>query len=278
MKNNHIPIPDTKAFDATVTKLREFFHSKGYVECSVQDRRSILAACEDPDTVATFNYQGTTWPLPQTGQMWLEYELLSQPDVKGVFCLSTSYRAEPNPVPGRHEVIFPMFEFEGRGGMDELRQVEKELVEFLGFESPVILSYADAQEKYGVEELEHIHENQMYDDFDGKPVSLEFFPEFTAPFWNMKRAEDGTANKIDLILGGQETIGSAERSCDKQIMRDSFYTINGGGYSKKLFDLFGTERVEKELEEFLEMDFFERFGGGIGVTRMMQAMKKENLL
>jgi aspartyl/asparaginyl-tRNA synthetase len=87
-------------------------------------------------------------------------------------------------------------------------------------------------------------------------------------------------NKVDVILYGQETIGSAERSCDVEEMRQMFYTIEDGGYSAKLFELFGKERVEKELEEFLSFRFFPRFGGGIGMTRLARAyelMKEEQL-
>ena len=39
-----------------------------------------------------------------------------------------------------------------------------------------------------------------------------------------------------------------------------------------LFDLFGQKRVERELEEFLQFDFFPRVGGGIGMTRMISAL------
>jgi len=69
----------------------------------------------------------------------------------------------------------------------------------------------------------------------------------------MYRNENGTFNKIDVILYGQETIGSAERSSDVKIMRELFYSISDGGYAGKLFELFGKERVEKELEEFLSL-------------------------
>ena len=55
-------------------------------------------------------------------------------------------------------------------------------------------------------------------------------------------------------------------------MRETFHTISDGKYSELLFKLFGKERVEKELEEFLEFDFFPRSGGGIGVTRLMDAI------
>jgi hypothetical protein len=50
-----------------------------------------------------------------------------------------------------------------------------------------------------------------------------------------------------------------------------FYSIENGGYSNKLFELFGKDRVEKELDEFLSLEFFERFGGGIGLTRLARA-------
>ena len=99
------------------------------------------------------------------------------------------------------------------------------------------------------------------------------FPEFTSPFWNMSRYEGGaTSKKIDVILGGMETIGSAERSCDVDMMRDTFHTITNGEYSELLYKLFGKERVEAELEKFLEFDFFPRVGGGIGMTRMIAAI------
>jgi len=69
-----------------------------------------------------------------------------------------------------------------------------------------------------------------------------------------------------------ETIGSAERSTDKEQMRDTFHTISDGQYADLLYNLFGKERVEKELEEFLSFDFFPRSGGGIGITRIMSAL------
>ena len=55
-----------------------------------------------------------------------------------------------------------------------------------------------------------------------------------------------------------------------------FHTISDGMYANLLFKLFGKKRVEKELDEFLSFDFFPRFGGGIGVTRMISALDKLN--
>ena len=259
---------DPKKYSETVDLLRSFFLSKNFLEVHTQNRLSILAACEDPETVATYNYNGQIWPLPQTGQMWLEYELLSNPSVEGFFCVSTSYRAEPNPVEGRHETIFPMFEFEMKGGVKELEKMEIDLCEHLGIplEEENIRKYDDWAFNYAVRELDHGHEAAI-----GRGMITEF-PEWTSPFWNMARNGDGTIKKIDVILGGMETIGSAERSTDKDQMRDTFHTISDGGYASLLYEKFGKERVEKELDEFLEFDFFPRSGGGIGMQRLMTAL------
>ena len=259
---------EPKKYTKTLDLLRSFFLSRGFLEVHTQNRLSILAACEDPETVATYEYNGEVWPLPQTGQMWLEYELLKNPDVPGFFCLSTSYRQEPNPVAGRHEVIFPMFEFEMHGGVDALEEMEKDLVAHLGIDlnHSQIKSYKLWQKIFGHEELDHADESLI------QTGMITDFPEWTSPFWNMARNEDDTSRKIDVILNGMETIGSAERSTDKKQMRDTFHTISDGQYADLLFKLFGKERVEKELDEFLEFDFFPRSGGGIGVTRIMDAI------
>jgi len=260
----------TVTYHEITQKLRDFFLSKGYVEVPSQSRKSILAACENPHSVATFEYDGLVWPLPQTGQMWLEYELLKNPDWKGCFCVSTSYRNEKDPIPGRHEKIFPMFEFESKGDFNDLRKLNVELVEYLGFDTPKQLDYDTTSERYAAPILEDEHEARMWDEV-GNSISLETFPIRTSPFWNMKYIGDGKFNKCDIILYGQETFGTAERSCDPEEMKHFFYTIMDGTYADKLFELFGKDRVEAELEEFLSYDFFPRFGGGIGLTRLGRA-------
>ncbi len=269
---------DIQAYSNTVNKLRSFFLGRGFVEVHTQDRLSILAACEDPSTVATYQYSGQTWPLPQTGQMWLEYELLTRPEVPGVFCVSTSYRQEPNPVPGRHQLIFPMFEFESRGTLDDLDKLESELLESLGYGNAnkfPRVDYLTAAKAYGVDEITGQVELKLADDY-GRALLLKHFPEHTSPFWNMKRDGQDRACKIDVIMDGMETIGSAERSCNVEEMRKTFYSISDGGYAKKLFDLFGKDRVEAELNDFLSLNFVPRYGGGIGIGRLLRSLSLAN--
>jgi len=268
---------DIRAYDKIITRLRSFFKAKGFVEVPAQARLSILAACEDPKTITEFEFDGLNYPLPQTGQMWLEAELLKNPLQKGVFCITTSYRNEPNPIKGRHDKIFPMFEFESNGNIEDLKKMEAELLEFLGFEIPIMVDYEEACKEYGVNTLEAEHEGRMLEKY-GNSISLERFPLRTHPFWNMKHLNNNVFNKVDVILFGMETIGSAERSCNVEEMRENFMHISNGEYSRLLFNRFGKERVMKELNNYLGFDMFERFGGGIGITRLARAMKLAGLL
>ena len=273
-------IIESEKFNKVVKKLREFFWSKNFIEVHAQNRLSILAACEDPFNVQTFNYTGKVWPLVQTGQMWLEYEILTKPDVAGYFCLTTSYRMEPNPVPGRHDVIFPMFEFEFKGDINELMELQKELLEYLGYNKNnfYVNNYKAIAEEFATTELDHSDEERLYK--EKSPVSfITDFPEFTSPFWNMKRnPNDDTAYKVDVILSGMETFGSAERELDKDVMRAKFESIMEGTYKNKLFELFGEERTRAELDEYLELNFIKRSGCGIGLTRLIKSLEKEGLL
>ena len=101
--------------------------------------------------------------------------------------------------------------------------------------------YLALREKYEVRELEHKHEEQMCEEY-GPIVFLEEFPNYTSPFWNMKQSEDKlTAKKVDVIMHGIETIGSAERSTDTEEMRKQFYTISEGNYANILFSNFTKE-------------------------------------
>jgi aspartyl/asparaginyl-tRNA synthetase len=173
-----------------------------------------------------------------------------------------------------------MFEFEMPGNLDDLETMEKELMEYLGWCSKggvVVKDYMQWCEDYGVEELEHEHEERMCKEWQGRVCMIKNFPNYTSPFWNMKQNGDGTAAKIDVIIAGQETIGSAERSSDPVEMREMFHTISEGMYADLLHGTFGKDRVEEELNNFLALDFFPRVGGGIGMTRFIRAMEQYKL-
>lgn len=267
-----------------INKMREFFLSREFLEVYPQGNLSILAACEDPETIAEFTFQDNKWPLPQTNQMNLEYILLKNPKLKGVFCTTTSYRNEMFPIEGRHDLIFPMFEFESFGNVLDLIALEIELLKHLGF------NYISIQGTYGYfcgfYSGMHIKEDNIITPEIEDEISIDFgnivfirnFPQHSHPFWNMKKNDDGTYAKIDFILYGMETIGSAERSCYPYEMWENFHSVSDGKYARLLFDLFGKDNVLHELDNYLALPMLPRFGAGIGITRMVRAMKLAGLL
>jgi len=273
-------------FDKMTQKLRGFFMPLGFKETFPQPRVSILAACEDPKTIRKYTFSGTEWPLIQTNQMWLEHDILKEPELEGVFCLSTSYRDEPNPIEGRHNKIFPMFEAEHLGDYEHLLKTLSDLCVHLGFVKSTkdipFFTYDELCEKYGTLILESEHETKMWEEY-GDVVAITHFPQRTSPFWNMKsigknKHGEKIYAKCDFIICGQETIGSAERDTDIETMRKNFHTISGGEYAKILFDQFSEERVESELEDFFSLPMVERWGFGMGLTRLHRALKIKNLI
>ena len=86
------------------------------------------------------------------------------------------------------------------------------------------------------------------------------------------------AKKIDVILCGYETIGSAERATDVGEMYEMFQSISDGEYADLLYRKFGKDRVNRELDDYFNLKFFERSGAGIGVTRMMRALDLCNII
>jgi len=269
---------DINTNDFISDKLTNFCRKDGFIKAIVQPDLDILAACEDPDTIAQFIFSGVNYPLPQTGQMRLEEILLSNPVLESVFCETASYRNELFPIEGRHDKTFMMFEFEKCGNFFDLRTFNFELLKSLGFDDePVVLEYDDACEELNVSIIGDGEEMELQERY-GNIISLERFPQRSHPFWNMKQKGHNSKcerlfNKIDVILYGMETIGSAERSCSPGEMLEGFNSVSDGKYAKKLFSLFGEERVMRELYYYLSLDMRPRFGGGIGFTRLIRALR-----
>ena len=278
-------IPPEK-FSPAVHMLRTFFLHHGFLEVATQHLMrpplGNLAACENPDSIVAVDFLGKKRALPQTGQMWLEDFRLKDPSTKyrGFFCISYSYRAEKNPQPGRHNIVFPMFEFEMHGSHEALLALLRELIVFSGIATQSEIYHADYEEtarRYGISEIEDAQERRLREEH-GPAVLLSYFPEYTSPFWNMKHRTDGKAEKTDGVLSGIETIGSAERSTDPADMWHRFHTISDGKYAAKLFELFGEEEILAELRYFLDGKSYPkghivRSGGGIGMTRWVRALE-----
>lgn len=272
---------DTHEFNQVVKHARDFCYSQNWKEVCTQTRPSILAACEDPKTLIKYKIGGVEYAGPQTGQMWLEHELLQDATLNGVFCLTASYRDEPNPIPGRHHLVFPLFEMESRGDISIMIETWTNFLIHFGYKPQdgkfPIVDYQSICDKYGVSEIGAKEEMMLYKDY-GPVVFLAYFPESTNPFWNMRKLPTGDYAKIDVILSGQETLGSAERSRNVNEMRQMFENLEQGEYKNLLYKYFGKERVDAEVDTFLNLNMSQRFGGGLGLTRLIHSLKTEKML
>ncbi len=277
MDNEEIFKHTTEETDYVINKIRTFCREKGLIDSYSQCKVGILAACEDPKTISIFNHGGEKWPLPQTGQMQMEVEMLKNPKGAGFYTVTTSYRNEPNPKPGRHKLIFTLFEFEIHGGIEELIKFELELLAYMGFPVKTAMrgNWNSVAKKFGVDDIGHEEEEKL-----GKKTPIFFlthFPMKSSPFWNMKLdpSNPKVSLKVDCLLCGMETFGSAERSCNPEEMEHLFKTISDGEYAELLYSKFSKERVDNELNEYFSLfkSNLKRCGGGIGIDRFIRAMK-----
>lgn len=264
-------------------KIRAYFEENGLTECNLNTVPSILNACEDSSNMQTYWWNGVKYAQNQTTQVFLEYlQLLEGHKSKGYYNVGVSHRIEVNPVPNRHAPNgkFILIDVESDWDQRGLINFQKGLLRAIGIhpwhgaDYPEI-TYKEACLKYGVDEISHEEEKKLCHDFNSPAVFLTNFTLSSNPFWNMKREGD-IALKVDVIIGKSspmEIIGSAERSCSVSEMREMFYSIDDGKYCQKLFDEFGRERVEKELDQYLSLDFKQRAGMGIGLDRLIFACK-----
>lgn len=268
-----------KTYNCIVKKLRCFFADhKKFMEVPAQSRHAILTAY-NPKTLATYSMSGMQWALPQSGQMILEHELLrdQSSSYEGVYCITASYSSQDSPIFNGQQKLFPLFEFESRGEHEQLKDLEKQLLQYLGFSEPREFSYEALCQHYNVDLLESKEQSKIWEEL-GDVISLQNFPERTNPFFTIKRDESGISQKVDLILYGIETVVSAQRSCNIDQMRHDFFTLRGGAYAQTLFETFGKQRVIAELENFLAQPMVPRFSGSISICSLARAMELANIL
>lgn len=273
-------------YDYIMKKIRKYFSDNGLTEAYLNTVPSIMNSCEDSANMQSYYWNGVKYAQNQTTQIFCEYlQLLEGEKSKGYYNVGTSHRIEVNPVPNRHAPggKFVLIDAESDWDQRGLINFQKGLLRAIGIhpwngdEDFPEITYKQACLKYNVSEIGHEEEKKLCKDFNSPAVFLKDFTFGSHPFWNMKRDGD-IALKVDVIIGhpdvcGQETIGSAERSCNVSEMREAFYSISNGDYCKKLFDEFGQDRVEKELEEYLALPFKQRSGMGIGLDRLIFACK-----
>ena len=256
--------------EETIGECKNFCGTRGMIEINPNVGLCILTSCKKPETIRTSIFSGLPRPVPQAGQMWAEYELLTHPqrDLSGTFWSATSSDGEP------------VFEFAVRGGVRGLKEFEVDLLEHLGFD-PTTLSEAvyDSVAAYNAAtEVDARMEAQFCKEKSVSALFLTSFPMRTNPFWNTERLEitkGGTrfSQEVKVVSNGTTVIDSRELTCDKGQMREEFMRDHGKRHAEPLFDKFRRRKVLADLVKLLKLDLFPRSSGSVYLSPLVSALK-----
>jgi asparaginyl-tRNA synthetase len=278
---------------ALIRGARKYFEANKFTEVVVPHLTKATGACENVDTLFEVDYFGQKSYLSQTGQLYLESLI---PLLGGVFCVGSSFRAEPD-VDSRHATEFTLVEIEFPGDFKLLLEhiegtIKSMILEALKTNMPIDkerltkalakpfnrLTYADAikllkENGFDVEwgdDLKSKHEAKIVELLGNHPTFITHYPE-KIKFFNMIRNKDNpeTVNSTDLILPlSGEAVGAAEREYEHDSVQE------------RLADSVMLKNLEKKggtLEDFRwYLDSIKKNGSvphagcGIGLSRVTQ--------
>ncbi len=260
---------NTLHYNAMVRSLRSFFQDKkGFIEVPAQSRPSIFAT-QTAESIGQFAVNNIPFPLPQSNLLCLDYEMLKNPEWKGVYSISTRYQDDSTP---EQESTCPIFEFCVPGNCNDLKRFHDELLLFLGFEQSIPLLYEEVCKKYETQSLQAYHKATLAQEISAV-ITLEDFPSRTFPFWNTKYAGNGVYHKSETLLHGISVITSQEQETNGEKLREGFFSLNQGKYAQSLVARFGKERVNRDLEEYLSLPMLDRFASTIDLSKLANALE-----
>jgi hypothetical protein len=117
-------------------------------------------------------------------------------------------------------------------------------------------------------------------DTDDELFLVKNFPSSSNPYWNIAM-QDGYQKRVDVILYDKRVVSSVEKSCDKVQMKHLFDIImdNICIDSDENHDNKNNKQIiETVFEQYIEQDFFPRYGGKIDINNMIRALAKRNLI
>ena len=271
---------------------RKFFDANGYTEVVVPHLTKATGSCENMNTLFEVKYFDQRAFLSQTGQLYLESLI---PQLKKVWCIGPSFRAEPK-ADNRHLTEFPLIELEFKGNFDKLlieierlitsmvkevirdKDIDKIDKERLKAVMPPFkkLTYAEAIEElrsFGVkwgDDLKSQHEKYLVEKTGNKPLFITHFPK-EIKFFNMITSSENPkiVNSADLIFPfSGEAVGAAEREFNYESV---VKRLKESQMFQQLISLGGSIKDFKWYLNFLkEHENVPHAGCGIGLNRITQ--------
>jgi len=234
-----------KQYHYVVNCIRFFLIENGLIECCSQSKFPSLSSCGDCQN-----------------QLYLEYELLQNPDVTGYFCVTNENIENPHAMPTAEFVI--------KGDVQVLEHFIHNLLIYLCYHniSKYTIkdySYITTKLNMDVNYLSNTVKQKIYNKF-GAVFLLKNYPTNTAAHWTTKTNVNNTYNKIVTILSGVEAISSYEMSSNKNHMYNQFHAKSDAGDEND------------ELDQYLSQSFITRSYGNIFTLELIESMIKERLI
>lgn len=259
-----------KRYNTVIHLLRQFLDKLNFIELFTQNKLSILTICDDPKAMCTFNYGGYIWPLPQSSVIWLEYELLKNSDLIGIYTVCTTYKNDPNYTKKNSENVFeadivtPKFEFVTFGQYSDIIVIVVNLLQDLGFITKyTFTNYNQVAKRRGSEDL-------SVDDI-APTKDVTFVEHVPVQKWGMKYTSK-------VYINQKEILTFAEHLTDSNELLETFLTLDNGHLSDYLYAQFSKERVDDELFKFINTRGKTTVSCSIDIPNLMNVMYDLNMI
>ena len=237
-----------KQYHYVANCIRLYLIENGLIECCLQSKFPLLSSCGDCQN-----------------QLYLEHELLQNPDVTGYFCVTNVNIENP------HSMPMPTAEFVIKGDIHVLESFIHHLLIYLSYHN--ISKYTIKDYNYittklnmDVNYLSSTVKQKIYNKF-GAVFLLKNYPTNTSAHWTTKKTNvNDTYDKLVTILSGTEAIISYEMSSDKTDMCNQFHAN------------CESADVNAELDQYLSQSFITRSYGKIFTLEIIESMIKERLI
>lgn len=259
-------------FHFIYNSIRNYLIQNNFIESYVQNRLSNLNSCKNIFNACLFDMYKFCYCLPQSNEIWLEYEMIKYNKQSGFFCQSSLYFNHNN---GLDNYIEPAMEFSLIGGLFELEKLFRGLLKHMGYTNNIFnyksIDYKDILLLFQLEVLtEKIKIPKLSED---KTIYfVKNIPKNDDTTWN-DYDQNGIYNKIIVIIYGKVVFYGIQKSNEIEKMRNIYLERND---YPALCEFFGEERVLGELESYLELPFMDRCTGKIKISSLIELMNKEN--
>ena len=245
-------------------KIRKFFNKKGVSEVEVTNKIKILNGTLNFRNLLKLEYDGLEYPLPQTYLFSLEEEYVHSQFGVFTFVEVYDYNEKGDPIQKL------LCEFILKGEDRIISALNNELINSLGFSSPMVLNHEDICRKYSITNITdqiRIKINQNL----GNTVTIKHYPKIEMSNWFVKSTESDYMIR-ETLLNGLSTFKFSQLINDSDAFIYNFQSYDNSRMKDFLIKNFDGERIYGEVGQISKLDLEERFLGQIDLNNLIKSL------